>query len=243
MDVEDLEEGLATFAGNSTEETGGLLLVLCRWVSGRPPLLISPSPRFSCSEWALRAEAGLPGSADTTLGLQTFHHRAACETHPSGSPVRGAAGGFRGRAGNPQPERQVHQSLLFESRIYIRDIFVLLLFTRSVLSDSLWPHGLQHTRPPCPFSSPGDHPSSFPLNQWCYPNTSSSALPSSPLPAILPSIMVFSNEGGQTTGVGLKTDFPLKFLANTSNLKNYFKKWDTSQETKAGNDEVKKIYI
>ena len=47
-----------------------LLSVLCRWVSGRPPLLISPSPRFSCFEWALRAGAVLPGSADTTPRLQ-----------------------------------------------------------------------------------------------------------------------------------------------------------------------------
>ena len=37
----------------------------------------------------------------------------------------------------------------------------------------LWPHGLQHTRPPCPSPSPGVLPSSLPLNWWCHPTISS----------------------------------------------------------------------
>ena len=41
---------------------------------------------------------------------------------------------------------------------------------------SLWPHGLQHTRPPCPCLSPRDCPSSCPLNRWCHPTISSSAV-------------------------------------------------------------------
>ena len=119
-----------------------LLSVLHKWVSRRPPLLISASPWFSCFEWALRAEAVLPGSADTTLRLQrggSTTDRPTVGHTLSGSPskLRGAAGGFRGRPGIPQPERQVHQLLLFESRIYIRNMFVLLLFSCAVLSDSL----------------------------------------------------------------------------------------------------------
>ena len=43
------------------------------------------------------------------------------------------------------------------------------------MSDSLQPHGWQHTRPPCPSLSPGVHPSSCPFNQWCYPTNSPSA--------------------------------------------------------------------
>ena len=43
----------------------------------------------------------------------------------------------------------------------------LLLFSRQVVSNSSWPHGLQHTRLPCSSSSPGVCPSSCPLNQWC----------------------------------------------------------------------------
>ena len=48
------------------------------------------------------------------------------------------------------------------------------LFSCSVVSDSLWPCGLQHARPPCPSLSPGVCPSSCPLNQWCPPTISSS---------------------------------------------------------------------
>ena len=51
----------------------------------------------------------------------------------------------------------------------------LLLFSRSVVSNSLRPHRLHHSRPPCPSPSPRVHPSSYPLNQWCHPTISSSA--------------------------------------------------------------------
>ena len=43
-----------------------------------------------------------------------------------------------------------------------------------VLSDSLWPHGLQLARPPCPSPSPGVCPSSCSLHHWCHPAISSS---------------------------------------------------------------------
>ena len=41
--------------------------------------------------------------------------------------------------------------------------------SRSVVSDSLWPHGLQHARVPCPSASPGVCSNSCPLCQWCHP--------------------------------------------------------------------------
>ena len=50
-------------------------------------------------------------------------------------------------------------------------------FSHSVMSDSLWPHGLQHARPPCPSPTFGVHPNSCPLSQWSYPTTSSSVIP------------------------------------------------------------------
>ena len=53
----------------------------------------------------------------------------------------------------------------------------LLLFSCSVLSDSLWPHGLQHARLPCPSPPPRACSSSFPLSQWCHPTISSSIIP------------------------------------------------------------------
>ena len=67
-------------------------------------------------------------------------------------------------------------------------------FSHSVMSDSLRPHELQHTRPLCPSPTPGVHPNPCLSNQWCYPAISSSVVPLLLLPPILPSIRVFSNE-------------------------------------------------
>ena len=50
-------------------------------------------------------------------------------------------------------------------------------FSRSVVSDSLWPHGLQHTRPPCPSPTPGVYPNSCLLSRWCHPTILSSVVP------------------------------------------------------------------
>ena len=49
-------------------------------------------------------------------------------------------------------------------------------FSRSVVSDSLPPHGLQHARPPCPSPTPGVHSNSCPLSRWCHPTISSSVV-------------------------------------------------------------------
>ena len=53
----------------------------------------------------------------------------------------------------------------------------MLLFSRSVMSDSLQPHRLQHTRLPCPSLSPGVCWNSFSLSHWCHPTISSSVTP------------------------------------------------------------------
>ena len=50
----------------------------------------------------------------------------------------------------------------------------------SVTSNSLRPHGLQHTRLPCPSPTPRAYSNSCPLSQWCHPTISSSAIPSPP---------------------------------------------------------------
>ena len=50
-------------------------------------------------------------------------------------------------------------------------------FSRSVMSNSLRPHELQHTRPPCWSPTPGAHPNSCPLSQWCHPTISSPVIP------------------------------------------------------------------
>ena len=54
---------------------------------------------------------------------------------------------------------------------------LLLLFSSQVVSDFLWPHGLQRTRLPCPSPSPRVFPSSCLFNQWCHSMISSSAVP------------------------------------------------------------------
>ena len=53
----------------------------------------------------------------------------------------------------------------------------LLLFSHSVMSDSLWPCGRQYARPPCPSPSPRACSNSCPLSQWCHPTISSSVIP------------------------------------------------------------------
>ena len=50
-------------------------------------------------------------------------------------------------------------------------------FSHSVVSDSLWPHGLQHARPSCPSPTHRVYPNSCPLSQWCHPPVSSSVVP------------------------------------------------------------------
>ena len=56
-------------------------------------------------------------------------------------------------------------------------ILLLLLFSCAVVSDSLRPHGLHHTRLPCPSPSPGACSNSCPLSRWCHPTISSSVVP------------------------------------------------------------------
>ena len=73
------------------------------------------------------------------------------------------------------------------------------------MSDSLWPHELQHTRLPCPSPTPGAHSNSCPSNQWCHPTISSSVIPfSSRLQSFLASgsfpMTQFFASGGQSIG-------------------------------------------
>ena len=50
-------------------------------------------------------------------------------------------------------------------------------FSHLVVSNSLWAHEPQHTRPPCSSPTPGVHSDSHPSSQWCHPNISSSFIP------------------------------------------------------------------
>ena len=64
--------------------------------------------------------------------------------------------------------------------------FSSVQFSRSVVSNSLWLHELQHTRPPCPSPNPRVHPNSCALSRWCHAAISSSVIPFSSNPQSLP---------------------------------------------------------
>ena len=75
-------------------------------------------------------------------------------------------------------------------------------FSRSVVSDSLQPHGLQHAWLPCPSPTPGAYSNSCPSNQWCHPTISSSVIPFFTCPQSLPAsgsfpMSQFFASGGQ----------------------------------------------
>ena len=79
-------------------------------------------------------------------------------------------------------------------------------FSRSVVSDSLWPRGLQHARLPCPSLTPGAYSNSCPSSRWCHPTISSSVVPFSSCPQSLPAsesfpMSQFFTSGGQSIGV------------------------------------------
>ena len=87
--------------------------------------------------------------------------------------------------------------------------------SRSVVSNSLWPHELQHARLPCPSPTPGVHWDSRPSSQWCHPAISSSVIPFSSCPQSLPASESFPvsqhfSWGGQSTGVSALASIPPK---------------------------------
>ena len=83
---------------------------------------------------------------------------------------------------------------------------VSIQFSRSVVSDSLRPHELQHTRPPRPAPTLGVYSNSCSSSQWCHPAISSSVIPFSSCPQSLPASGSFPMSqlfewGGQSIGV------------------------------------------
>ena len=86
----------------------------------------------------------------------------------------------------------------------------MLLFSRSVMSDSLQPHELQHARLPCPLPTPRAYSNSCPLSQWCHSTNSSSVTPfSSCLQSFatsgsFPMSQLFTS-GGQSIGASAST--------------------------------------
>ena len=85
-------------------------------------------------------------------------------------------------------------------------MFSSVQFSRSVMSDSLWPHESQHPRPPCPSPTPRAYPNSCPSSQWCHPAILSSVILFSSCPQSFPAsesfpMNQFFTSGGQSIGV------------------------------------------
>ena len=107
---------------------------------------------------------------------------------------------------------QVGYNLELHAPSNLSHIFLFLLlsvqfqFSHSVMSDSLWPHGLQHARLPCPSPTPGVYSNPCSLSQQCHPTISSSVIPfSSHLQSFTASgsfpMSQFFESGGQSIGV------------------------------------------
>ena len=104
----------------------------------------------------------------------------------------------------------IKQRLLVEETDTLKNrsfmIKISVQFSCSVMSDSLWPHGLQHTRLPCPSPTPRACSNSCPLSRWCHPTISSSAVPFSSCLQSFPAsgsfpVSWFFASGGQSIGV------------------------------------------
>ena len=81
-------------------------------------------------------------------------------------------------------------------------------FSHSVMYDSLWPHELQHARPPCPSPTPWVYSNSSSSSRWCHPAISSSVVPFSSCPQSLPASGSFPMSqlfawGSQSSGVSV----------------------------------------
>ena len=141
--------------------------------------------------------------------------------------------------------RQIH---IFFFRLF--SLISSVQFSHSVTSDSLWPHGLQHARPPCPSPTLGAYSNSCPLSWWCHRTISSSVIPFSSCLQSCPAsrsfqMSQFFTSGGQSIGVSASASvlpmniqdwFPLgwtgcisllskglsRVLANTTVLKHQF---------------------
>ena len=118
---------------------------------------------------------------------------------------------------NTWPWMSIRIFLQTEHLILLREKILtatlLLLFSHSVMSDSLWPHGLQHARLPCPSLSPRIGSNSCPLSQWCHPTISSSVVPFSSCLQSFPAsgsfpMSQFFESSGQSIGVSASASVP-----------------------------------
>ena len=142
------------------------------------------------------AELDLPVSVSGSPA-ELWSTVACCRDRSTGSSSPEGRVGIRpfGDASNPITESQTPRLGQFSS-VQLSD---------SVLSNSLQLHGLQHTRPPCPSSTPRVYSNSCPLSRWCPPTISFSVIPFSHLQSFPASgsfpMSQFFASGGQSIGV------------------------------------------
>ena len=98
--------------------------------------------------------------------------------------------------------------------------FTAVQFSRSVMSDSLWPHGLQHARPSCPSPTPGVYPNLCSLSWWCHPIISSSVVPLFSCPQSFPASVTF-----QMTQLFVSGDQSIAVSASASVLPMNIQDW------------------
>ena len=108
-------------------------------------------------------------------------------------------------------------------------------FGCSVKSNSLWPHELQHARPPCPSPTPRVHPNPHPSSWWCHPTISSSVILISSCPQSLPSSesfqmsQFFSSDGQIIRATASALALPMNiqgwFLLRFTCLISFLSKW------------------
>ena len=125
--------------------------------------------------------------------------------------------------------------------IYFIDICLLSLymnissiqFSHSVMSNSLWPHGLQQARLPCPSPTPGAHSNSCLSSWWCHPTISTSVVPFSCLQSFPASgsfqMSQFFTSGSQSIGasasvlpMNIQDWFPLGWTGQSKGLSRVF---------------------
>ena len=149
-----------------------------------------------------------------------------CNPKPGAPPYSRCVG----NSGSPSSSLVIKNSLAFALDIgslvvvgRFRDLGITILtassmafssvqFGRSVISDSLQPHGLQHIRLHCPSPTPRVYSNSYPLSRWCHPTISSSVVPFSSYPQSFPASWSFQMSqlfasGGQVLEFQLQHQF------------------------------------
>ena len=134
----------------------------------------------------------------------TIAHQAPCPwDNPGKSILQWVA--ISSSKGSSWPRDWTSVSCGFHIGRWILYHWVACQFSHLAMPDSLWPHGLQHSRLPCPSPTPGACSNSCPSSRWCHPIISSSIVPFSsclqsfPASGALPMNQFFTS-GSQSIG-------------------------------------------